>query len=79
MKDYIGAFLNTCGGVIHFGVRKTGRVVGVSCTRTQEDSYRLELDNVVKFFQPKVSPTLYRLEHLMTQGRDTNNSAKLHF
>ncbi|XP_022092831.1 uncharacterized protein LOC110980450 isoform X2 [Acanthaster planci] len=64
VKGYAGAFLNTCGGVIHFGVKKTGRVMGVSCTRSQEDSYRLEVDDVMKFFQPKVSPSLYRLDFI---------------
>ncbi|XP_038052005.1 uncharacterized protein LOC119724831 isoform X2 [Patiria miniata] len=62
VKSYAGAFLNTCGGVICFGVKKSGRVIGVSCTRAREDAYKLEVDDVMKFFQPKVSPSLYRLD-----------------
>ena len=60
VQNYIGGFLNTAGGVVHFGVSSNGRIEGVSCTRSEEDAYKLTVDNIVRLFQPKVSPTLYR-------------------
>ena len=57
---YINALLNSCGGIIKVGVGYDGFVRGIDCTRNVEDNIKLTVDNIAKYFQPKVSPALFR-------------------
>lgn len=55
------SLLNSSGGIICFGVRPNGSVVGIKTTRKDEDVYKCTIDEAVKRIHPMVKPSKYRV------------------
>ena len=61
LSRYIGSFLNGEGGILCFGVRKTGVIYGETITRREEDNLRLVIDEIFKKMHPHVPTDKYRV------------------
>ncbi|XP_072032260.1 uncharacterized protein [Amphiura filiformis] len=73
VSNYINALLNTLGGIIKVGIGEDGYVKGVACPRNVEDNIKLTVDNTVKYYQPKISPSCYRLDFVPCEVTDHIN------
>ncbi|KAI8497607.1 ATP binding [Branchiostoma belcheri] len=73
---YMGAMLNSYGGIVRWGVSRTGlakvKVIGTHCDRKLEDEYKVALDCVAKGFSPRIDPSLYRLDFVEILRKSTN-------
>lgn len=61
LSRYIGSFINGDGGILCFGVRKTGVIYGESITRREEDNIKQLLDDIFKRMHPHVQTDGYRV------------------
>ena len=61
MSKYIGSFINGDGGILCFGVRKTGVIYGDNISRKEEDCIRLVIDETFKKMHPHVPTDSYRV------------------
>ena len=52
VERYIGAFLNTNGGSIYFGIADNGVILGHRLFRKQIDQLKLEIDTLMSKFTP---------------------------
>lgn len=52
VERYIGAFLNTNGGSVYFGVTDNGVILGHRLFRKQIDQLKLEIDSLMGKFTP---------------------------
>ncbi|XP_066268782.1 uncharacterized protein [Branchiostoma lanceolatum] len=73
---YMGALLNSYGGIVRWGVTRTGlakvKVIGTHCDRKMEDEYKVAVDCVAKGFSPRIDPSLYRLDFVEILRKTTN-------
>lgn len=61
--EYAVAFLNSCGGRILWGIRDGDKVVeGVALNERQRDELRRAVADKLNSIEPKIDPTLFRLE-----------------
>lgn len=61
--EYVVAFLNACGGAIHWGVRDSDRItVGVQLTAADKDAIRKEVASKLHTIQPAIDPTTWKLD-----------------
>ncbi|MBD2100656.1 ATP-binding protein [Leptolyngbya sp. FACHB-261] len=95
VDEYAVAYLNSEGGSIFFGIQDSDQhVVGVRLDVPQRDKLRKEVSNKLANIQPKIDPTVYRLEFHAVYGSDEqpilnlyvvqvkvppSNSIRLHF
>ncbi|XP_065897914.1 uncharacterized protein [Dysidea avara] len=61
VKREVGSFLNGSGGILAFGVRSNGTILGNRLTRKDEDNFKLAIDKIMIGFHPIVKPTMYKL------------------
>ena len=61
LSKEIGSFINGDGGILCFGVRKTGVIYGDSISRKEEDLIRLLIDETFKKMHPHVATNGYRV------------------
>ncbi|CAH1247358.1 SLFNL1 [Branchiostoma lanceolatum] len=73
---YMGALLNSYGGIVRWGVTRTGlakvKVIGTHCDRKMEDEFKVAVDCVAKGFSPRIDPSLYRLDFVEILRKTTN-------
>lgn len=68
---YALGYLNAEGGRMFFGVRDRDAVVeGVELSAKDRDRIRIGLQNKINDFQPKVDPTLFKIEFVTVDGID---------
>ena len=77
----VGSFLNGDGGILCFGVRKTGVIYGEEINRKEEDNLRLLIDEIFKKMSPHVPTDTYRVTFTPVRGssfnRQHNEATKL--
>lgn len=61
LSRHIGSFLNGDGGILCFGVRKTGVIYGDEISRKEEDNLKLIIDEIFKKMTPHVPTDTYRV------------------
>lgn len=61
LARHVGSFLNGDGGILCFGVRKTGVIYGDEISRKEEDNLKLIIDEIFKKMTPHVSTDTYRV------------------
>lgn len=54
VAKYICAFLNARGGTLYIGITDEGRVRGLPQTREEIDQFQLQLDAILRKFEPCV-------------------------
>ncbi|KAL5493410.1 hypothetical protein EMCRGX_G014587 [Ephydatia muelleri] len=70
VAKYVGSFLNGNGGILVFGVSRTGFVYGDTINRKEEDNLRLTIDETFKKFKPMVRPDMYRITFTLVKERE---------
>ena len=61
LARYVGSLINGDGGILCFGVRKTGVIYGENINRKEEDNIRLVIDEIFKKMHPHVPTDGYRV------------------